>query len=415
MSLLSQVFSTRMLIALAMGFSSGLPLLLTAGTLQAWMKESSVDLRTLGFYTALVGLPYAFKFVWAPIFDRYALPLGRRRGWLLLTQLMLTCAIFSLSLFDPKSQTALVAAAALAISFFSASQDAVVDAYRRESLQEEELGLGSAVYVAGYRTGMLVASGGALILADQHGFAAMYQLMALCMLVGITTTLLAVEPRAPASSPRNFGEAVTAPLVEYFTRDGAVITLAFIFLYKVGDILAGHITTPFYLELGFTKTEIGAIVKLWGFWATIAGSMLGGVLILRWGIPRSLFWFGVLQMLSTAGFVGLAQIGKSHAALATVVTFENFTAGLGTSAFLGFMAALTNRRFTATQYALLSSLMALPRTTVTAAAGAIQEQLGWTYFFVICTLVAIPGLVMARKASSWITAKKDSEPTSSKP
>lgn len=412
MSILDQIFTPRMLVALAMGFSSGLPLLLTAGTLQAWMKESSVDLKTLGFYTALVGLPYAFKFIWAPLFDRYTLPLGRRRGWLVFVQLLLTVAIYTISTFEPKSQTAMVAIAALAITFFSASQDILVDAYRRESLRDEELGLGSALYVAGYRVGMLVASGGALILADQFGFPAMYKLMAACMLVGIVTTVLCTEPRAPAAIPRTFRDAVVLPLLEYFRRDGAVITLAFIFLYKVGDIVAGHITTPFYLDLGFTKTEIGAIVKLWGFWATIAGTMLGGVLILKIGIARALFWFGVLQMVSTAGFVALAGIGKNSIALAAVITFENFTAGLGTSAFLGFMGALTDRRFTATQYALLSSLMALPRTTVTASSGALQEVLGWTMFFVVCTAIAIPGLILARRAGRWLDAAKAPPPLS---
>ncbi len=393
-----------MLIALAMGFSSGLPLLLTLSTLQAWMKESGVDLKTLGFYTALVGLPYSFKFVWAPLFDRYALPFGRRRGWLLLIQLLLTAAVFSISLFSPKSQLTLVALSSLAITFFSASQDVLIDAYRREALSEEELGLGSGMYVTGYRVAMLVASGGALILADQLGFAATYQFMAACMLVGLLTTVLAPEPKVASGVPRNFQEAVIAPFTEYFQRHGALTTLVFIFLYKVGDMIAGHITTPFYLDLGFTKTEIGTIVKFWGFWATIAGGTAGGIFILRYGTARCLVWFGVLQMLSTAGFVVLAQVGHHQATLASVVAFENFTAGMGTSAFVGFMGALTNKRFTATQYALLSSLMALPRVTVTAAAGAIQQSLGWSSFFIFCTLIALPGIWMATHARKWLDA-----------
>jgi MFS transporter, PAT family, beta-lactamase induction signal transducer AmpG len=405
--LLQRLLSARMLIAFAMGFASGLPLLLTGSVLQAWMAESQVSLKTLAFYTALVGLPYTFKFVWAPVFDRYVLPLGRRRGWLVVTQLLLVVAIGALAVSDPKNQLAGVAIASLLVTFFSASQDIVIDAYRRESLADDELGFGSAMAVNGYRIGMLVASGGGLALADQIGFRSMYFVMAIIMAVGIVVTLLAPEPAKSIAAPRSLRAAVVEPFVEYLQRHGAWLTLLFILLYKLGDTLASAITTPFYLSLGFTKTEIAAVVKLWGLWATIIGGTLGGVLILKIGLARALFLFGIGQMLSTAGFVWLAQVGHSIPALAAVIAFENFTGGMGTAAFVGFMGALTDRRFTATQYALLTSLMGVPRVILSAGTGAMATSLGWSNFFLFCTLIAIPGLFMARRAAQWLN---DSEP-----
>lgn len=394
------IFSGRMLVALLMGFASGLPLLLTGSVLQAWLKDSGVDLKAIGLF-ALVGLPYTLKFLWSPLFDRYTLPLfGRRRGWLVVTQLALAAALFALSLAQPApDRLLLISAAALLVSFFSASQDIVVDAYRRETLAENELGLGSALYVNGYRVGMLLAGGGGLILADLTSFQAMYRLMAFFMLGTIVVTLLAPEPPLPEGRPRTLMDAVFMPFRDYFTRQGAWLALAFILLYKLGDTMASALTTPFYLELGYSKTEIGAVVKLFGFWATIAGGTLGGIWILRIGLNRALWLFGLGQMISTLGFAVLANIPPTAAALATVVALENLTAGLGTAAFVGFMAALTDKRFTATQYALLSSLMGVPRVLAAAPTGWLALWFGWTGFFVFCAAIAIPGLVLLR----WIT------------
>jgi len=402
-STLKVIFSRRMLVAFIMGFACGLPLLLTITVLQAWMKEEGVDLAVIGMM-ALVGVPYTVKFLWAPFFDRYVPRfLGRRRGWLVVVQIVLTAAIAALGLTSPRLNPWMMASMAFLVTFFSASQDIVVDAYRREDLADEELGLGSSLYVNGYRTGMLLASGGGLILSDHIPFSMVYLVMALCMLPGIVTTLLTPEP-AMTGAPRTFREAVAGPLIDYFTREHAVLILAFILLYKIGDTMAGALTTPFYLEMGFSKTEIGAVVKLFGFWATVAGALLGGVLMLRLGINRALWVFGVLQAVSTAGFAVLARIGYSLPALSGVIAFENLTAGMGTAAYVAFMASITNKKFTATQYALLSSLMGVPRVIASAPTGFLVKHLGWESFFIACVVIAIPGLLLLLKFAPWSSA-----------
>jgi PAT family beta-lactamase induction signal transducer AmpG len=391
------IFSARMLVALLMGFAAGLPLLLTGSVLQAMLKDRGVDLANIGLF-ALVGLPYTLKFLWAPLFDRYALPwLGRRRGWLALMQLALAAALFALSLARPApGELLVVSLAALLVAFFSASQDIVIDAYRRESLNDAELGLGSALYVNGYRIGMLLAGGGGLIIADHTSFEFMFQFMAACMAACMVVTFFSAEPPLPPNSPRTLRDAVVLPFLDYFRRDGAWLALGFILLYKLGDTMASAMTTPFYLELGYSKTEIGAVVKLFGFWATIAGGTLGGIIILRIGLRRALWAFGIGQMVSTLGFVALAYMGHDNVALAAVIAIENLTGGLGTTAFVGFMASLTDRRFTATQYALLSSLMGVPRVLLSAPTGWIALGMGWPGFFVLCTLLAVPGLMLIR-------------------
>jgi PAT family beta-lactamase induction signal transducer AmpG len=383
-----------MLAALLMGFSCGVPLLLTGSVLQAWMRESGVDLTTIGLY-ALVGLPYTLKFLWSPVLDRYVPAwLGRRRGWMLPIQIMLMLAIAGLGMTHPVDSPMLLASVALLVTFFSASQDIVVDAYRREDLSDHELGLGAALYVNGYRIGMLLAGSGGLILADHIPFGSVYLLMAGAMLVGIVTTLAVREPVAEHGVPRSLHEAVIDPFVEYFNRDGALLILAFILLYKVGDIMASAMTTPFYLDVGFSKTDIGAVAKLFGFWATIAGGLLGGVLMLRWDFRRALWVFGILQAVSTACFALLIGTGPSVTMLAAVIAFENLSGGMGTAAYAGYMASLTDKRFTATQYALLSSLMGVPRVLLSAPTGWLAEQFGWHSFFIGCALVALPGLLL---------------------
>jgi MFS transporter, PAT family, beta-lactamase induction signal transducer AmpG len=397
---LAALFSGRMLIALLMGFSSGLPLLLTGSVLQAWLSDGGVDLAHIGLF-ALIGLPYTLKFLWSPLFDRYTPAwLGRRRGWLALTQFALAGGLLLLSNTQPSpSHLGLVMLAGLLVSFFSASQDIVVDAYRRESLGESELGLGSALYVNGYRVGMLLAGGGGLILADWLSFESMYQIMAACMMACVMVTLLAPELPPPEGRPRTLREAVVLPFQDYFSRQGAWLILAFILFYKLGDTMASAMTTPFYLDLGYTKTEIGTVVKLFGFWATIAGGTLGGIWILRVGMHRALWVFGFGQMVSTLGFVVLAYWPLSAGALGAVVAVENLTAGMGTAAFVGFMASLTDRRFTATQYALLSSLLGVPRVLLAAPTGWFAQSLGWPVFFLLCALIAIPGLMLLRRVT----------------
>ncbi|MFH1134732.1 MAG: AmpG family muropeptide MFS transporter [Pseudomonadota bacterium] len=395
------VFSRRMLVSFLMGFSCGLPLLLTISVLQAWMKDEGVDLEVIGLM-ALVGLPYTLKFLWAPLFDRFT-PwfLGRRKGWLLIAQLGLMGAIFVLGRTDPSSNPWLTSAAALLVAFCSASQDIVVDAYRREDLNDEELGLGSSLYVNGYRLGMLLASGGGLILADHVSFQMVYLILAVFMLPGIITTLLTPEPATTQGAPQSMREAVIYPFLDYFRRPEALWMLAFILFYKIGDQMAGAITTPFYLDLGFSKTDIGAVVKLFGFWATIIGAFVGGAAMIKLGINRSLWVFGIFQAVSTAGFSVLSLVGPSLPWLAAVIGFENFTGGMGTSAYSAFMASLTNKRFTATQYALLTSLMGVPRVIAAAPSGYLAQGLGWFRYFAFCVLIAIPGLLLLSKFAPW--------------
>ncbi|MDL1963723.1 MAG: MFS transporter, partial [Deltaproteobacteria bacterium] len=285
--------------------------------------------------------------------------------------------------------------------FFSASQDIVVDAYRREDLSDEELGLGSSLYINGYRVGMLLASSGGLILADHISFSMVYLIMAVCMLPGVLTTFFAPEPEIAAGTPETLKEAVLYPLIDYFSRKSALWILAFILFYKIGDTMASTMSIPFYLDTGFSKTEIGAVVKLFGLWATITGSLIGGVLMLRQGIYRSLWVFGFLQAISTAGFALLARIGHNISALSAVIAFENLSSGMGTAAYVAFMASITNKKFTATQYALLSSLMGVPRVLVSAPTGFFAKSLGWENFFIFCTLIAIPGMLLLLKFASW--------------
>jgi PAT family beta-lactamase induction signal transducer AmpG len=392
-SIISVLLNRRMLVALLMGFSCGLPLLLTLSVLQAWMKDAGVDLTTIGLFS-LVGLPYTLKFVWAPLFDRYRLPLlGRRRGWLLVTQLALMAALIWLGSSQPGVHPTMLALAALAVAFSSASQDIVADAYRREDLPDRELGLGSSLYINGYRVGMLLASGGGLILADHIPFSMVYMIMALCLLPGVLTTVLTTEPRV-GSFPRTLKSAVVDPLAEYFKRENALWILTFILMYKIGDTMAAAMTTPFYLDIGFSKTQIGAVVKLFGFWATVGGTVFGGIAMIRLGIIRSLWLFGILQALSTAGFALLATVGPNVAALSAVITFENLSGGMGTSAYAAYMASITDKRFTATQYALLTSLMGIPRVLASAPTGYLATQMGWPLFFILCTLIALPGLLL---------------------
>lgn len=409
--ILRTIFSGRMLVALLMGFACGLPLLLTLGLLQAWMKESGIDLTWIGMIT-LVQIPYTWKFIWAPFMDRFIPPfLGRRRGWLIMAQIGLMFSIIALGFSDPIEKTGLMVLAAVLVAFFSASQDIVVDAYRREDLADEELGLGSSLYIYGYRIGMWLAGGGGLILADHFSYSSVYAIMALCMLVGVFTTLFAPEPEIEGKPPQNMKAAILDPLRDYFRRNEALWVLAFILLFKVGDTMAAAITMPFYLDIGFTKTEIGTVVKVFGSWAMIVGAILGGVIMLRLGINRSLWIFGVLQALSTAGFALLARIGQSIPVLSGVIAFENLSSGMGTAAFVAFMASITNKRFTATQYALLTSIMGMPRVVASAPTGFMAKHMGWEGFFIFCALIAIPGILLLLKFAPWKSGPKpDSNP-----
>ncbi len=396
--------SARLWLAALMGFAGGLPLLLTLTVLQAWLTQEGVSLATIGM-AGLVGLPYSIKFLWAPLVDRFKpLAMGRRRSWLLITQTALAASIAFLGTQDPSSNIWGVLAAALSVTFFSATQDIVIDAYRRETLADDEQGLAASFYTYGYRIGMLLASAGGLILADIIGFNAVYFVMAAVMAACIVVTLVAPEPAVNAQ-PRTLVESFVGPFVEFFTRRDsafkALLVLVFVVIYKVGDNLANHMSIPFYLQLGFTNTEIGAIAKVVGVASLLFGVFLGGAITLKLGLYRSMLVIGVLQAASTACYVFLALAGRDIAWLTTVIAFENVTVGMGTSALLAFLAALTNKQFTATQFALLTTLATIPRSLLSAPSGFMAEALGWPQFFAVCALLAIPGLLLLPLVRQW--------------
>ena len=389
-----KIFSYRMLCLLFLGYAAGLPLLLIGSTLQAWMTQSGVDLTSIGM-ASLIGLPYTVKFLWAPLLDRFEIPLlGRRKGWMIFFQIFLIVTIFMLSTVNPKEHLAAVALFSFLIAFFSASQDIVIDAYRREILPEEELGFGNSVYVTGYRIAMIVSGALALIMAGSVPWADVYKWMAAFMVPAILFTIIAPKENNHIPAPKSTMEAFVGPLKEFFSRPGALIIILFILLYKVGDLMAGNMTTPFILKMGYTTVQIGTIAKTFGMVATIVGGLFGGAMMLRMSMKKALVFFGILQALSTLGFALLTRLPVGFSSLASVIAFENLTAGMGMAAYGAYMASLTDKRFTATQYALLSSVMGITRVILPAPTGYFADVLGWEMFFVVCTLMAIPGLLL---------------------
>ena len=378
-----------------LGFSSGLPLALTGGTLQAWMTIEGVDLKTIGIFS-LVGLPYALKFFWAPLLDRYALPfLGRRRGWILGIQIAMMILITLLGLTSPKETPLLVALLALLLTFTSASQDIVIDAYRTDVLREKERGLGVAVSVMGYRIAMLTSGALALILAGPLGWRLTYLLMAGLMIAGTMASIFGPEPEELVRPPQSLKEAISGPLAEFFERPAAWSFLALIVLYKIGDAFAGSLTTAFLIRgPGFSIGEVGTINKGLGLIATILGALYGGVMLARLGLYRSLMIFGILQAISNLSFMVLAYAGKVYSLMVAAVAFENLAGGMGTAAFVAFLMALCNRRYTATQFALLSALASLGRILVGPPSGYLSHEVGWVVFFFMTFLAALPGLFL---------------------
>ncbi len=446
---ISPYFQKKIFITLSMGFVSGIPLLLTITLLQAWLTDEGISKSTIGLF-ALVGLPYSLKFLWAPLFDGVTLStFGRRRSWMLITQILLIITIIGLGMTDPAMNATNVAILAVLVAFSSASQDIVIDAYRRESLSDEEQTLGASAYVLGYRIGALAAGAGGLILADYMSYQMVYAFMSLVMLYGVLITIVADEPKS-SYRPSNFLETVIKPFIEFFDRhtsinniaadrlrhlrDGYAITfntnsniftkknnygykrskitrrnilknvfitpvliLLFILLYKIGDTMAHSLSTNFYLDIGFSKTEIGTIVKFFGLFATLIGAFAGGLIALKTGLYQSLILFGVFQAIATLGFSLLAVIGNNIYLLMTVISLENLAAGMGYTAYLAFIANMTNKQFTATQFALMTALMSLPRTLFSGFSGYLVEFFDWQLYFVFCSLIAIPALIILRK------------------
>jgi PAT family beta-lactamase induction signal transducer AmpG len=410
MSVWRQLFTRRMLICVFTGFSSGLPLYLLFNLVPAWLRSEHVDLKTIGLF-ALIQFPYTWKFLWSPLLDRYVVPmLGRRRGWMLLTQIGLLAVIAAMGAFSPQSDLRTIAYVATALAFLSATQDIVLDAYRRELLADYELGLGNAVHVNAYRIAGLVPGSLSLILADSMPWDWVFIVTALFMLPGVAMTLLVQEPHR-AAPPKNLRDAVVEPFHEFITRRGwndALLILAFLFCYKLGDSMCTSLATPFYLDMGFSKTQIGLIAKNAGLWPAVIGGLLGGLWMVKIGINRALWLFGAVQVVSIFGFAWLATVGH-HAGitavelvqLAVVIGLEAFGVGIGTAAFVAFIARTTHPAYTATQFALFTSLSAMPRTFANASVGWLVEALGWAGFFILCAALAVPGMLLLFRVAPW--------------
>jgi len=386
------LLNRRILVMLPLGFLSGLPLALTSGTLQAWLTVEGVDLKTIGIFT-MVGLPYTLKFLWAPVMDRVIPPwFGRRRGWMVLTQACVVIGLVLMAATNPKVHPVWTAAYALLVSFLAASLDIVFDAYRTETLHAHERGLGAAVWVNGYRIALLASGAGALVLADYVGWRMTYLSMAAVMLAGLCIVLISPTPTFVAEAPKSMREAVGAPLTEFFARPQALGFLAVIVLYKLGDAFASALQTAFLIGgLGFSSTDVGAVKGL-GVFATLLGAFVGGLLMTRSGLVRSLLIFGALQAVSNLGFVALAVAGKNSSVLTAAIVIENVTGGMGTAAFVALVMSLCDPRYTATQFALLSSLEALGRVFAGRPSADIVDLVGWTQFFLLTVVVALPGL-----------------------
>jgi PAT family beta-lactamase induction signal transducer AmpG len=404
MKVLRALLNPRLLAVLFLGFSSGLPLFVLLYLIQAWLAQSGVDVKALGLF-ALVQFPYTFKFVWAPLMDRYQLPLGRRRGWMALTQVALLGIIGGMGMLDPHTQLHQIIIASGLLTFFSASQDVVIDAYRREILNDAEQGLGAAVIVNAYKAAGLVPGALGLILSHRMPWSEVFMVIGAFMLVGLACTLVIREPAVYGAPPKNLREAIILPFKEFVTRGGLGKTLwivAFVLLYKIGDSMATALATKFYLDLGFTTTQIGLAANATGLWASLAGGIVGGIWMVKLGINRALWVFGVLQAVAILGFAWLANVGANTTLLAAVIGFEAFASlGLGAAALVAFISRETDPRYTATQYALFSSLAAVPRTVSNSSVGFIVAETGWFTFFIVCFVLAFPAMMMLPKIAPW--------------
>lgn len=400
----NKYFNWRIMVCVFLGFTSGLPLFFLLNLLQAWLVAYGLDIKTIGLF-ALVMFPYTWKFVWSPLMDRFQFKwLGRRRGWMLVTQILLLVFIGMMGMLNPSTEITLVALLAVAVAFLSASQDIVIDAFRREMLKEEELGLGSAVHVNAYKLSGMVPGALSLILADHLPWTMVFWVTAAFMLPGILCTLWVKEPAIYGEPPHNLREAIILPFTEFIHRSGwqrACWVLGFIFLYKLGDSMATALATTFYIQLGFSLSEIGVVSKTVSLWASICGGLLGGIWMIKLGINKSLWIFGVLQAIAILGFAWLEQAGQNTTVLAIVIGFEAFAVGLGTAAFVAYIMRETDQRYTATQFALFTSLAAVPRTFMNSAVGYMVENMGWFNFYVFCFILALPGMLMLYKIAPW--------------
>lgn len=398
------ILNKRMLICIFTGFSSGLPLFVLYQLVPGWLRDQGVSLAEIGLFS-LIGIPYVWKFIWSPLIDRFSLgKLGRRRSWMLATQVLLLISIAAFGMVNPIENIWSVAYLAAAVAFFSASQDIVLDAYRRELLPDNELGLGNSIHVQAYRFSGLVPGSLGFILADHISWQSVFIIVATFMLLGILLTLFIKELDTEQNAPKSLRDAIVLPFKDFIQSNGlksAVFTLAFLVLYKLGDNMATALQTPFFIDLGFSKTEIGVIAKTSSMIAMTIGIVVGGIVMIKLSINRALWLFGFVQIASILGFAALAEIGHNNVALAIAMGFEYLGVGLGTAAFTAFIARTTNPAFAATQIALFTALAVLPRTFANSTTGFIVEQIGWTQFYFLCTALAIPGMLMLFKVAPW--------------
>ncbi len=392
-------FSKKMLIIFLLGFSSGLPLLLIGGTLKTWMARENVDISTIGYFS-WVGLSYSLKFIWAPFIDRFTLSkLGRRRSWILAAQILLLVSIFFLGSLSPTEDLALMALICVIIGFFSATQDISIDAFRREYLDDKELPFGSGMNQYGYRIAMLLSGGLGMGLVGSEfinlSWHELYYLMACCMLIGIGVTIWAKEPEVEDfDQVKSLKSAIINPFKEFLTRDRALIILLFVFFFKLGDAMSGAMLSPYYVQMGYSNADIALIAKTFGLSAVLLGLFVGGVIVYTLGVFRSLWIFGIMQALSTGSFALITFTGPEQWALAVTVLFEDISSGMGSAAFITYLASLTNKQYTATQYAILSSIATIGRNFLSGFSGNMVKDLGWAPFFFTCGALAIPGLIM---------------------
>ncbi|PPC77977.1 AmpG family muropeptide MFS transporter [Pokkaliibacter plantistimulans] len=398
------IFNRRTLICVFTGFASGMPLYVLFQLLPAFLSKQGVSIKEIGLF-ALVTFPYTWKFIWSPLMDRFTpLPLGRRRSWMLLTQLALLVSIATLGFLDATRSIGMVAFVAWLVAFFSASQDIVLDAYRRELLPDSELGWGNSVHVQAYRISGLVPGALGLILADHLPWQQVFPIIAAFMLIGVAMSLFVHEPLAQLSAPATLRSAIVEPFREFVSRNNwrmALMILSFMFLYKLGDSMATALSTPFYIDLGFSLSEIGVVAKTSALWASIVGGVLGGLWMIRIGINRALWLFGIVQVVTILGFAWLAVAGANLWLLAIVISLEYLGVGLGTAAFTAFIARETSMAFAATQFALFTALSALPRTFANATTGYIVDAIGWTHFYLLCAVLALPGMLLLIKIAPW--------------
>ena len=400
---LKVLLNKKMGICCLTGFSSGLPLFILISLIPAWLRIENIDLKVIGLFS-LIQLPFTWKFIWAPIFDRYKILMGRRRGWLIVFQILLLLSIASLGFFNAAIDLKTIALISFLIAIFSASHDVVIDAYRREILDDAELGIGNAIHVNAYKISSLIPGSLSLILADMISWQNVFLITSLFMFVGIGMTLAVKEPDTQYIQPKNFKDSVIQPFISFFKKNGrenALYILLFIFLYKLGDSMATALVTPFYIDLNFSMTEIGIIAKNAGLWASVIGGFIGGIWMIKIGINKALWIFGFLQLVTIIPFIVLSMVGHNLILLGITVGLESFAMGLGTTALIAFISKQTDPRYTATQFALFTSLASIPRSITNASTGFIVESLGWTNFFYLCFMLAIPGMLLLLKVAPY--------------